>query len=80
MFVGLQGAGKTTTCAKFAYFYKLKGWKVGLVCADTFRAGAYEQLRMNAGKVGVEFFGNKAETDPVALAKEGVDHFLDEKC
>jgi signal recognition particle subunit SRP54 len=39
MFVGLQGAGKTTTCTKFAYHYMKKGWRVGVVCADTFRAG-----------------------------------------
>ena len=44
MFVGLQGAGKTTTCTKFAYHYMKKGWKVGVVCADTFRAGAFTQL------------------------------------
>ena len=42
MFVGLQGSGKTTTCTKFAYYYMKKGWRVGLVCADTFRAGAFE--------------------------------------
>ena len=41
MFVGLQGAGKTTTCTKFAYHYMKKGWRVGVVCADTFRAGAF---------------------------------------
>lgn len=39
MFVGLQGSGKTTTCTKYAYYYKKKGWKPALVCADTFRAG-----------------------------------------
>ena len=42
MFVGLQGSGKTTTCTKFAYHYMRKGWRVGLVCADTFRAGAFD--------------------------------------
>ncbi len=45
MFVGLQGAGKTTTCTKYAYHYMKKGWRVGIVCADTFRAGAFEQLQ-----------------------------------
>jgi signal recognition particle subunit SRP54 len=39
MFVGLQGSGKTTTCTKYAYWYKKKGFKPALVCADTFRAG-----------------------------------------
>jgi hypothetical protein len=41
MFVGLQGSGKTTTCTKYAYWHKKKGWKPALVCADTFRAGAW---------------------------------------
>jgi signal recognition particle subunit SRP54 len=45
MFVGLQGSGKTTTCTKYAYFHKRKGWKPALVCADTFRAGAFDQVR-----------------------------------
>ena len=44
MFVGLQGSGKTTTCTKFAYHYIKKGLRVSLVGADTFRAGAFEQL------------------------------------
>ena len=39
MFVGLQGSGKTTTCSKYGAFYKKKGFKPALVCADTFRAG-----------------------------------------
>lgn len=68
MFVGLQGSGKTTTCTKFAYHYMRKGYKVGLVCADTFRAGAFEQLMMNAAKIKCPFFGHKKETDPVKIA------------
>ena len=51
MMVGLQGSGKTTTCTKLAYHYQKKGWKSCLVCADTFRAGAYDQLKQNATKV-----------------------------
>lgn len=72
LFVGLQGSGKTTTCTKFAYHYMRKGWRVGLVCADTFRAGAFEQLKMNAAKIKCPFFGHKKETDPVKIAQEGV--------
>jgi signal recognition particle subunit SRP54 len=41
MFVGLQGSGKTTTCTKYAYWHKKKGFKPALVCADTFRAGGF---------------------------------------
>jgi signal recognition particle subunit SRP54 len=77
MFVGLQGSGKTTTCTKFAYHYMKKGWRVGLVCADTFRAGAFEQLKMNAAKIKCPFFGHKRETDPVKIAEEGVNFFKD---
>lgn len=73
MFVGLQGtklnqnqhvdtiktgAGKTTTVSKMAYHYKRKGWNPCLICADTFRAGAYDQLKQNATKIKVPFFGS----------------------
>jgi signal recognition particle subunit SRP54 len=37
LFVGLQGAGKTTTIAKYANYYQRRGWKTAMVCADTFR-------------------------------------------
>ena len=51
MFVGLQGNGKTTTIGKYAYYYKQQGYKCCMVCADTFRAGAFDQLKQNATKV-----------------------------
>ena len=79
MFVGLQGAGKTTSCVKYAYHYQRKGWRVALVCADTFRAGAFDQLKQNAAKIRVPFFGSHTETDPVKIAKEGVEIFKKEK-
>ena len=79
MFVGLQGNGKTTTCTKYAYHYKRKGFKVAMVCADTFRAGAFDQLKQNATKARVPFFGSHTETDPVKIAEEGVERFRTEK-
>lgn len=79
MFVGLQGSGKTTTCTKYACFYQRKGWKVALVCADTFRAGAFDQLKQNATKVRVPFYGSYTETDPVNIAQEGVGLFRKDK-
>jgi signal recognition particle subunit SRP54 len=57
MFVGLQGSGKTTTCTKMAYHYQRKGWKTCLICADTFRAGAFDQLKQNATKARIPFYG-----------------------
>ena len=79
MFVGLQGAGKTTTIAKFANHYLRKGFKCRMVCADTFRAGAYDQLRQNATKLRCPFYGSYTEADPVRIAQEGVDQFKAEK-
>ncbi|KAL7077308.1 hypothetical protein ACQ4LE_003186 [Meloidogyne hapla] len=75
MFVGLQGAGKTTTCTKMAYYYQKKGWKTCLVCADTFRAGAFDQLKQNATKARIPFYGSYSEIDPVVIAANGVDKF-----
>ncbi|EDR26502.1 signal recognition particle 54 kDa protein [Entamoeba dispar SAW760] len=79
MMVGLQGAGKTTTITKLALYYKNRGYKPAVVGADTFRAGAYEQLQMNAKRAGVPFFGIKEESDPVKVASEGVRTFRKEK-
>jgi signal recognition particle subunit SRP54 len=79
MFVGLQGSGKTTSCTKYALYFQRKGFKTGLVCADTFRAGAYDQLRQNASKAGVRFYGSITETDPVQIAKDGVAELKREK-
>ncbi|XP_012530245.1 signal recognition particle 54 kDa protein [Monomorium pharaonis] len=78
MFVGLQGSGKTTTCTKLAYHYLKKNWKACLVCADTFRAGAYDQIKQNATKARIPFYGSYTEVDPVAIAQDGVDMFKKE--
>lgn len=79
MFVGLQGAGKTTTCTKLARHYQARGFKACLVCADTFRAGAFDQLKQNATKAKIPYYGSLTETDPAVVAKEGVDKFKKEK-
>lgn len=79
MFVGLQGAGKTTTCTKLANYYTKRNMKVGMVCADTFRAGAFDQLKQNATKARIPYYGSYTETDPVKVAREGVDKFKKEK-
>ena len=48
MFVGLQGSGKTTSCAKYAQYYVKKGLKPAMVCADRIRVGAFNQLKRKA--------------------------------
>jgi signal recognition particle subunit SRP54 len=78
LFVGLQGAGKTTTIAKFANYYQKRGYKTAMVCADTFRAGAFDQLKQNATKLRVPFYGSYTQADPVAIAQDGVDQFVKE--
>merc|ERR1719491_177667 len=79
LFVGLQGAGKTTSIAKYAHYYQRRGWKTAMVCADTFRAGAFDQLKQNATKLRVPFYGSYTEADPVVIAEEGVEQFVSEK-
>ena len=79
MFVGLQGNGKTTTCTKYAYHYKRKGFRPALICADTYRAGAYDQLKQNATKANIQYYGSYTETDPVKVAAEGVARFKENK-
>lgn len=76
MLVGLQGSGKTTTAAKLAYFYKLYGYKVGLVAADTFRAAAYDQLKQLGEQIGVPVFGDPQAKDAVEIARKGVEFFV----
>ena len=79
MFVGLQGAGKTTTCTKLARWYQARGFKTCLVCADTFRAGAFDQLKQNAIKAKIPYYGSLTQTDPVVVARDGVDKFKKER-
>ncbi|KUK43947.1 MAG: signal recognition particle protein Srp54 [Methanothrix sp.] len=73
MLVGLQGSGKTTTAAKLATFFQRKGLRSAVICADTFRAGAYDQLKALCEKQGVFFYGEKGNPDAPAVAKKGLE-------
>ena len=64
---------------KYAHYYKRKGYKPAMVCADTFRAGAYDQLKQNATRAGVPFYGSYDVTDPAAVAADGVQVFAQSK-
>lgn len=79
MLVGVQGTGKTTTAGKLAYYYKRKGYKVGLVGADVYRPAALEQLMQLGKQTGIEVYGEPENKDPVSIAKRGVDYFLKSK-
>ena len=78
--VGVNGVGKTTTIAKLAYRYKNMGKKVMLVAADTFRAGATEQLTIWADRLGIDIVTGKAEADPASVAYDGVKKAIETKC
>ena len=77
MLIGIQGSGKTTHSSKLARFFQKRGLKVGLICADTFRPGAYSQLKQLAESINVPFYGEPDAKDPVALSRRGVEHFRD---
>jgi signal recognition particle subunit SRP54 len=62
-----------------ALYYQRRGFKSCLVCADTFRAGAFDQLKQNAIKARIPFFGSYTETDPAVIAAQGVERFKKEK-
>jgi fused signal recognition particle receptor len=68
MVVGVNGVGKTTTIGKLAHHYKAAGKKVLLGAADTFRAGAIDQLQIWADRVGVEMIRQQMGSDPASVA------------
>ena len=74
MMCGLQGAGKTTTAAKLAGKFKLKGKKPLLVACDVYRPAAIEQLEINAKKQGVDAFSMGTNHKPLDIAKAGMEH------
>lgn len=72
MFVGVNGAGKTTTIGKLAAAYKQEGKRVLLAAADTFRAGATEQLEVWAERDGVDIVTGPEKGDPAAVVFDAV--------
>jgi signal recognition particle subunit SRP54 len=75
MLVGIQGSGKTTQGAKLARYFQKRGLRPALICADTFRPGAYDQLKQLAESINVDFYGDQGKDDPVAIANDGVRRF-----
>jgi signal recognition particle subunit SRP54 len=72
MLVGIQGSGKTTGSVKLARFYQKRGLKVAIICTDTYRPGAFEQLKQLADKTNVITFGMKNEKKPDKIAQKGL--------
>jgi fused signal recognition particle receptor len=71
--IGVNGVGKTTTIGKLAHEYKQQGKSVMLGAADTFRAGAIEQLRIWAEKTGAEFVAQHEGADAASVAFDAIE-------
>jgi fused signal recognition particle receptor len=71
--IGVNGAGKTTFIGKLASALRQRGKKVMLGAADTFRAGAIDQLKRWAERTGADFVGGNAGSDPASVAFDAVD-------
>ena len=73
LMTGVNGAGKTTTIGKLAHQYKNQGFSVAMVAADTFRAGASEQLRRWAERTKSPLFTGAENEDPAALVYKSLE-------
>jgi signal recognition particle subunit SRP54 len=77
MLVGIQGSGKTTTTAKLARYFQKRGLKTALICADTFRPGAYAQLQQLAKRANVPIYGDLKAKTSIEIARKGLKRFDD---
>lgn len=78
LMVGLQGSGKTLTTAKLVRFFQRKRLKPGVICADTYRPGAYEQLKQLCERIDAPFYGERNGSNPISIIKKGMKEL--EKC
>lgn len=72
LFVGINGTGKTTTLAKLAHLIKENKFSVVIAAADTFRAGAIEQLKEHANRLNIKIITQNYGADPAAVARDAV--------
>ncbi len=72
LFVGINGVGKTTTLAKLAYLLQQSKYSVVVAAADTFRAGAIEQLREHINRLNLKLVAQNYGSDPAAVARDAV--------
>lgn len=79
MLVGIQGAGKTTAAVKLSRFYQKRGLRPAIVCADTYRPGAFDQLKQLADKVSVPVYGQPNSRDTLKIVKKGMEQFSNQK-
>ena len=72
LFVGINGTGKTTSLAKVAHMLKEAKYSVVIAAADTFRAGAIEQLREHANRLNLKLVAQNYHSDPASVARDAV--------
>lgn len=77
--VGVNGVGKTTTIAKLAYNFKLKGAKVLIAAADTFRAAAAEQIEVWADRAGVDVISGEESAKPSTVVFQAMERAKEER-
>ncbi|PVX27391.1 MAG: signal recognition particle protein [Candidatus Bathyarchaeum sp.] len=77
MLVGIQGSGKTTASGKLAKYFQKRGLKTALVCTDTYRPGAYDQLNQLASRINIPVYGEPKEKKSEKIAKRGLNQFKD---
>lgn len=75
LLVGTQGSGKTTTVAKLSRYFQRSGLHPRLICADTFRPAAYDQLNQLAAEIDIPFYGETNEKDSLKIIRRGIAHF-----
>jgi signal recognition particle subunit SRP54 len=79
MLVGIQGTGKTTAAVKLARFHQKRGMRPAIICADTYRPGALDQLKQLADRVNVPVYGEPASNDPFKIVRKGMEEFTHQK-
>jgi len=75
LMIGIQGSGKTTSAIKLGRYYQKRGYKTGVICADTYRPGALDQLLQLGEKAGIEIYGERNESDPIKIVSHGLEKF-----
>jgi signal recognition particle subunit SRP54 len=77
MLVGIQGSGKTTASGKLGKYFQKRGLKTALVCTDTYRPGAYAQLKQLAERTNIPVYGDAKEKKSEKIALRGLKQFED---
>lgn len=79
LFLGLQGSGKTTTIGKMCKYLIKKGFNPAVVCTDTWRPAAYEQLKQLTEEMQIPLYGDPDNNDALDLAEKGLKEFKNKK-